>query len=310
MTQQKKVRDWFLDPIKYCKEIDHEQKTYPDKCIYHLTKSHPTQDCSVKRECERIRAQKSSGVSQNQSSTNSSGRLHHITNDVFEDAVLPDDLLVADETTGNDTKEDTLLYFACISNHYLHLVKNSSSPVQLPHHIMSCSIIIDSGANYHMFRDKAFFENLTPSSGSVYLGDGKTTLPIQGVGTVRCQIGSHMLTIPNVCYIPTLSDNIYSLFQHIQGPDHRLESSYDNGMFLIFPTFRTKAIIGNHDIYLDAIPPSSSHDATPSWSDAPTSSTIVCHNIMNFQNSVKQETDNLDNILHDLRRYYAEVKTK
>jgi hypothetical protein len=33
MAQQKKVRDWFLDPVKYCKEIEKQQKKYPDKYV-------------------------------------------------------------------------------------------------------------------------------------------------------------------------------------------------------------------------------------------------------------------------------------
>jgi hypothetical protein len=53
MAQQKKVRQWFLNPNKYCKEIEKEQRCYPDKCIYHLTKSHLTDKCTVRIECEK-----------------------------------------------------------------------------------------------------------------------------------------------------------------------------------------------------------------------------------------------------------------
>jgi hypothetical protein len=51
---------------------------------------------------------------------------------------------------------------------------------------MQFPIIVDSGANYHMFREQAFFEDLFPASGNVLLGDGKTSLSIQGV-TLRLQ---------------------------------------------------------------------------------------------------------------------------
>jgi hypothetical protein len=37
---------------------------------------------------------------------------------------------------------------------------------------------------------------------------------------------------------------IYSLFLHIQHPGHGLESSFDKGLYIIFPNFKTKAIIG------------------------------------------------------------------
>jgi hypothetical protein len=44
---QKKIKNWFLQPIKFCKEIEAEQQRHPRKCIYHLTKSHPTESCST-----------------------------------------------------------------------------------------------------------------------------------------------------------------------------------------------------------------------------------------------------------------------
>jgi hypothetical protein len=50
---------------------------------------------------------------------------------------------------------------------------------------MDYPIITDSGANFHMFRDREFFLSLSPATGQVILGDGKTTLPIQGVGTIK-----------------------------------------------------------------------------------------------------------------------------
>jgi hypothetical protein len=129
-----------------------------------------------------------------------------------------------------------------------------SSHVPVQHHTMIFPIIADSGANYHMFRERSFFESLQPASGTVLLGDGVTSLNYQGVGTVKCKVGSNILTIPNVRYIPELSESIYSLFQHIQTKDHRLESSYDEGLFVIFPSFHTKAIIGTDDIHLDFLP--------------------------------------------------------
>jgi len=53
-THQKKVKTWFLNPEKYCKEIEACQLHHPGKCIYHLAKSHPTEKCGVKKECDKI----------------------------------------------------------------------------------------------------------------------------------------------------------------------------------------------------------------------------------------------------------------
>jgi hypothetical protein len=49
---------------------------------------------------------------------------------------------------------------------------------------MRFPVIADSGANFHMFREKEFFTKIIPASGRVTLGDGITNLAIKGVGTV------------------------------------------------------------------------------------------------------------------------------
>jgi inhibitor of KinA sporulation pathway (predicted exonuclease) len=38
--------------------------------------------------------------------------------------------------------------------------------------------------------------------------------------------------------------------------------------------------------------------------------TTLCRDITEFQQNVQEETDRLDTILHDLRRYFTTVKTK
>jgi hypothetical protein len=43
---------------------------------------------------------------------------------------------------------------------------------------MKFPIIIDSGANYHMFKELQFFDTSIPTTGKVLLGDGITSLPI------------------------------------------------------------------------------------------------------------------------------------
>ncbi len=97
---------------------------------------------------------------------------------------------------------------------------------------------------------------------------------------------------------------------HVQSPGHRLESSHEKGLYIIFPSFKTKAIIGSHDIYLDATPLSSegvSNECSSPLRPIPVS---VCHDLTVFQNDIKLETDRLDTILRDLRQYFTDVKTK
>ncbi len=87
------------------------------------------------------------------------------------------------EDIGNDTNDESLQYFDRVTNHYLRLVK--SSQPETPRHNMKFPIIADSGANYHMFKELQFFDTLVPAKGKVFLGDGKTSLSIQGIGTIK-----------------------------------------------------------------------------------------------------------------------------
>jgi len=219
-NHQKKVREWFLNPNKFCREIEACQLCYPGKCIYHLVKSQPTEKCGVKKECEEIIAGHKTNKS-SQSTSSSTGQLRHITEEDFVDAAADEDVC-ENEIDSNDTNEDSLLYFSRLSKHYLRLVKNYN-PNAHSRHPVDHPVIADSGANYHMFREREFFHVLTPARGSVILGDGKTTVKIEGVGTVRCKIGPNMLDIPNVRFVPGLSESIYSLHQHIKTPNHGLE---------------------------------------------------------------------------------------
>jgi len=195
-----------MNPAKHRADLEAEQIKYFGCCLYHLTKSHCTDDCHVKKECNKLLASKrthsATNPSQHSATGTSPGNLRHITEETYEDAVEQED--TKDDSSvhsHNDTNKSDLLYFARVSKHYLRLVKT-----------------------------------------------------ILGVGTVQCVIGSQILTIENVRYIPTLSESIYSLFIHVQQPNHGIHSSYDQGLFLKFQTFQTKAIIGRDDLYLDAIP--------------------------------------------------------
>jgi hypothetical protein len=302
VAQCKKVREWFMNPTKYAKEIEEEQCHHPGKCIFHLTASHQTTSCDVKKECDKLLQAKKSSSTASPSSTLTSGQLHHITEEeeILQDSLVDDSSAVSNDDH-NDTNDDVLNYFSRVSNHYLRLVK--STPDLITRHSMEFPIIADSGANFHMFRDQEFFESITPFLGKVILGDGQTTLNIQGIGTVKLQIGDHIHSIDNVCYIPDLAESIYSLFRHIHTPNHGLKSSFDDGLHIIFPTFSTKAILGTDDVYLDATPVTH-----------PTGSSSQCYLI---SSSLPQTSTNItiegkkeDNLLRNLRQYYSEVNTK
>jgi hypothetical protein len=301
-AHHKKVKMWSSQPGKFYKEIEAKQQRYPGLCIYHLTKTHPTEDCSVRKACMQL--QLSPKDSSTTSSSNVTVQLRNIKEDLFEDAVSED--LIAEDISDacpNDTNEDPLHYFAQLSNHYLCLAKSNPTSSVLSRHFMRYPVIADSGANFHMFKEKEFFTKIIPATGTVILGDGHTTLPILGVCTVQCKIGENVLLIEGVRYVPTLAESIYSLFVHIKSPGYGLHSSYDQGLFITFPQFQTKGIIGDHDIYIDMQPvnedSSLDHDSNSSVSnkEAMFDATSICCHINEFQEALSQETNNIDNLL-------------
>jgi hypothetical protein len=118
-AHQKKVKEWFLSPVRFSKEIADEQAKYKDKCLYHLTKSHQTCDCHILKEGGKPgNSPKTSGQ------TSTTGQLRHVTEELDED-VLDESIEDDAEELGNDTNDDSLQYFTRVTNHYLRLVKSS-----------------------------------------------------------------------------------------------------------------------------------------------------------------------------------------
>jgi hypothetical protein len=134
---------------------------------------------------------------------------------VFKDAVSDNTVTEEDADAlidpSKDTNEDHLYYFAHMSNHYLHLVKASLYLSITSWHQIQFPIITDSGANFHLFKEREFFEYISPASGRV-IGDGKTSLPIQGIGAIKCKIGDDIWTVEGIRNNIGLAKSIYSLF--------------------------------------------------------------------------------------------------
>jgi len=160
---------------------------------------------------------------------------------------------------------------------------------------MNYPIIVDSGANYHMFKEKEIFTSLVPTQGKVILGDGKTTLDFHGIGQIKCLIGTHTLIIDNVRYVPDLAESIYSLFLHIKQQKHGIQSSFNDGLHLKFPNFTTKMIVGSADIYLAAVPhpenPITSTTESYPISGLSTSDYQPCHHTTIRESDVEHSKD-------------------
>ncbi len=73
--------------------------------------------------------------------------------------------------------------------------------------------------------------------------------------------------------------------------------------------FRSKAIVGSHDIYLDAVPVSTQSVLSPSGSD-PVTSVSVCRSLSHLSDDAIVEPSEQNNLIYQLRQYYHDVKTK
>jgi len=113
---KKKMCLWFSNPNKYKNDIDSEQKRYPGRCLYHLTKTHSSDDCHIKKECDKVLAAKKSNsntsVATGSQSGTTTGQLRHLTEEAFEDAIDLDPKDESYDTISNDTNGVDLLYFA------------------------------------------------------------------------------------------------------------------------------------------------------------------------------------------------------
>ena len=151
-AHHKKVCQWFMNPTRYCQEIATEQTKYPGKCIYHSTAN-----CHVRKECEKLLStNKPSAPSGSTSAVH--GQLRHLTEETFEDAVESETKDESDDS--KDTNESDLLYFCRVSNHYLWLARSGVSNICSSSHPGQYPIIIDSGANFHMFKEREFFRDI------------------------------------------------------------------------------------------------------------------------------------------------------
>jgi hypothetical protein len=45
-----------MNPSKFQSNIESEQRKFPGRCLFHLTTSHGTADCHVKKDCGKLLA--------------------------------------------------------------------------------------------------------------------------------------------------------------------------------------------------------------------------------------------------------------
>lgn len=112
----KKVKPHFLNSDQYCRENESEQKKN-GKCIYHLTESHPTEYCSLKKECYHILAEKQdSSTAPMNVSSKATEHLRNVKEELVEGAI-DHDAVEDTDVSANGANQDESYHFAWLSNH-------------------------------------------------------------------------------------------------------------------------------------------------------------------------------------------------
>ena len=83
-------------------------------------------------------------------------------------------------------------------------------------------MVLHSGASRHMsgilslFTTISYFNDNSPRN--VILGDGTSTLPMLGFGSIDITINNYRIILDNVLYIPKLNDTLFSIKEHVRFP--------------------------------------------------------------------------------------------
>ena len=129
---------------------------------------------------------------------------------------------------------------------YYNIIRKNNKPSRM---------ILDICAIRNMTRNKKMFTSLsTIKNKNVILGDGITTLPVLEVVTINIKFNNHNTIIPDVLFIPSLKDVLYSVIEHIQNKDYYL-LIVNNTYTLGSPNFDIKAIVDD-EVYVNITPSS------------------------------------------------------
>ena len=132
------------------------------------------------------------------------------------------------------------------------------------------TFVSDSGANRHMCHDKVLFIKMCAYTGAtqhVTLGDGKTTQPICGVGTIEFTTSlGHTIRLHNVVYVPGLNVSLYSIKQHMKYEGCYEHSEY-NSCRLAFPSF-ILPVDNNDELEFNVQPSTKSPSIKPDFDEA------------------------------------------
>ena len=143
--------------------------------------------------------------------------------------------------TDNSNNANVDVYYSSTNSSNI-IARVLKSVTTSPHTSSSDIMILDSGTTHHMTGNKSLFTSLLPlpSPKFVILGDGRTTTPIEALGTIDILIGKYRIILHEVYYVPSLQDTLFSIKQHMSYHQCTFHAEDDN-MTLTFPQFSLTA---------------------------------------------------------------------
>ena len=104
--------------------------------------------------------------------------------------------------------------------HYVNSTSYKLSQIKVP---LSANLMdLDSGASRHMsgilFLSTTISYSNDNSPRNVILGDGTSTLPILGFGSINITINNYRIILDNVLYFQKLNDTLFFIKEHVRFP--------------------------------------------------------------------------------------------
>jgi hypothetical protein len=86
------------------------------------------------------------------------------------------------------------------------------------HNATRDAIILDSGANQHMFNSMRFFVNAEPTLVYIVTGSGKESneMTATHMGTAKISVGTSTITLRNALFVPNLATNLIAFGQLVK----------------------------------------------------------------------------------------------
>jgi len=291
----------------------YESEVRPGTCVFHGTR-HSSDTCTLLQTLrEQLPATKPSqprAVAKQTTLTNNQPTIenHTESTDLQELQAATDQLLSFSNVLNNSNKDSVESYLKITCNH----VSFSSQQVQKS--TATTTFVVDSGAYPHMVNDKSLFVCYSPWQEDtkpifVTFADGKTQAKIQGIGSILIKIKNHTILINRVLYVPTISDNLFSVKQHCETPGTYVHVQGDKAT-IAFPTF-VHDIPVKSEIFLHVNLPTTTEKQTYQNPD-PSKSKTTNNNPLNKIQALKTKQEDSNNDVVEIVKLHqtATIPTK